>query len=81
MARRCTRYGRGKGGRKVCRKYSGKGRRRKSYRGYGQALKVYSGFGALDIGMDAFLPPLVGSVPSQCRIPTNGREPSLRTCV
>lgn len=39
-------------------------RRRRSYtrryRGYGAPMEVYSGFGRLGIGMDAFLPPLVG---------------------
>jgi len=35
-------------------------RKRRGTRGYGQGMKVFSGFGNLDIGMDAFLPPLVG---------------------
>lgn len=56
MARRCIRYKRTAGG-KRCAKYSGT---KRGYRGYGQPVKVYSGFGALDIGLDAFLPPMVG---------------------
>lgn len=55
MARKCVRYKMTRSG-KRCAKYAGT----KGYRGYGQPLKVYSGFGALNVGMDAFLPPLVG---------------------
>lgn len=56
MARRCIRYKRTRGG-KRCAKYAGT---KRGYRGYGQPVKVYSGFGKLDVGLDAFLPPMVG---------------------
>lgn len=56
MARRCVRYKRTSGG-KRCARYAGT---KRGYRGYGQPVKVYSGFGALDVGLDAILPPVVG---------------------
>jgi len=71
MARRCrTRKGRFTscrgGAKRSYHGYGNPGRRsrrrghRRSYRGYGQPLKVFSGFGRLGIGMDAFMPPLLG---------------------
>lgn len=35
-------------------------KKKRGTRGYGQGVKVFSGFGKLGVGMDAFLPPLVG---------------------